>query len=115
MPTSETPTLETLSGPMRRVLEALLDDAPALSDEAEALESLTEAERAEVAALARTANLTALTLHQPDPDQDAAAKALARAEKALERRGSAPSAPAAPEPTQETRRNWLERLLKRGG
>jgi sugar/nucleoside kinase (ribokinase family) len=96
---------------MRRVLEAMLDDAPAPPD---ALESLTDEERAEIASLARTANLTALTLHQPDPDPDAAEKALERAEKALERRGPVPPITQT-EPPQETRRNWLERLLKRGG
>lgn len=102
-------TLETLSRPMRLALEALLDDAPPPAD---ALAALTDEERAELASLARTANLTSLTLHQPDPNPDAQANAWAQAEKALDRRAAAPSPPpAAPPP--KPRRNWLDRLLKR--
>ena len=66
-----------LSPTLRRVLDALLEGrAIAPQDRA----ALTEAEWLELRALARTANLTRLSLHQPDPTPQAEASALAEAD-----------------------------------
>lgn len=107
-PAMTEPTLESLSEPMRRIVEALVEGVPVPSD-AEA--ALTPEERAEVASLARTANLTYLTLQQPDPPADAEARSLARARDALSQRPPTP-------PAEEVRPRpallaWLERLRNR--
>ena len=73
----------TISEPMRRVLDALLAGEP-VPPEAQA--RLTDAERAEVAALARTAHLTKLTLAKPEPTAEVEAAALARAHAAFAQR-----------------------------
>lgn len=96
-----------LSPALRRVLDALLDgETISSADRAE----LTEAEWDELRALARTANLTRLTLHQPDPTPQAQASALAQAQKTLAEVGPRASHnPAALAPS-EPRPTWLERL-----
>jgi sugar phosphate isomerase/epimerase len=106
-PASE-PPLEALSDPMRRIVEALVEGIPVPPD-AEA--ALTPDERAEVGALVRTANLTYLTLQQPDPPTEAEARSLARAQDALSQRPPVPV-------TEEIRPRpallaWLERLRNR--
>jgi hypothetical protein len=77
--------------------------------------ALTTEERAEIAALGRTANLAYLTLHQPEPSTAAQAKALDRARNEMVRRqpaatvnGNPPSTAARP-----ALRAWLERLRRR--
>jgi hypothetical protein len=115
MAADETANLDTLSDPLRRVLEALLEgEAPPADAEA----ALTEAERAEIAALGRISHLTYLTLHQPEPSAGAEEKALDRAQRELARRnftpppgnGATAPTPAAPRPALLA---WLERLRKR--
>ena len=69
----------------RRVLDALLEGMPPPPD---AQAALTETERAEIAALARTAHLTRLTLRKPDPAPDAEAEALRRAQAAFAARAA---------------------------
>jgi len=73
----------TISEPMRRVLDALLAGEP-VPPEAQA--RLTDAERAEVASLARTAHLTKLTLAKPEPTAEMEAASLARAHAAFAQR-----------------------------
>jgi hypothetical protein len=73
-------TTEQTSEAMRRVVDALLEGTPAPPD---AHSALTETERAEVAALARTAHLARLSLRKPDPAPAAQAAALFRAQQAL--------------------------------
>lgn len=65
---------------MRSVVEALIEGKTAPP---EAQAALTDAERAEVAALARTAHLTRLTMHKPDPSPTVEAAALSRAQQTL--------------------------------
>jgi hypothetical protein len=115
MAMQDPPTLDPVSPSMQHVLDAMLEGASAPP---EALGELTDDERAELASLARTANLTALTLHLPDPNPDAVARALARAEREMERRTPNSSPPADAGTYQEAaqpRRSWLDRFLKRGG
>ncbi|MBC8102519.1 MAG: hypothetical protein H7Z41_08005 [Cytophagales bacterium] len=90
---------KTISKPMQRVVDALVEGRTVSPDDQAAL---SEDERREVAALARTAHLTKLTLARPDPTAEMAAAALARARDAYEQRrtsappvGTAPSAPPA--------------------
>lgn len=70
----------TLSEPMRRVLDAMLDGQPVPPD---AHEALTDTERQELAALARTAQITRLALQLPEPPETVETQALERAQKAL--------------------------------
>lgn len=65
---------------MQRVLDALIDDKPAPPD---AQAALSPAERAEAAALARTTQLTRVTLQNSRPAPDAEARALDEAQSAL--------------------------------
>ena len=107
----DTINLEALPPRVRRVLEALLEGRPS---EPEDLEALTDDERRELTALARTANLAHLTLHRPEPTVELEAESLARAQEALAkagpRTGQVPpeSEPAPPKPTLLDR---LRRLL----
>jgi len=78
---------------MRRVLEAMVAGEP-VPPEAHA--SLSEEERREVAALARTAHVTRLALNQPEPTLEMEAKALARAQATLATNGAARPAGATP-------------------
>lgn len=96
-----------ISEPLRRVLEALIEGAPPPPD---AQAALTEAEKAEVAALVRTARLTHLTLQQPEPPTGAAEAALARAQDALAKH---PALGATDEEPRSPLREWWDRLLKR--
>ena len=97
-----------VSGAMRRVLEALFLGEPVPLD---AQAELTAFEQAEVAALARTANLTYLTLSQPDPSADAEARSLSAAQKELARRPLVAPPPPVAEP--ETIRPALLRFWER--
>ena len=65
---------------MRVTLDALYQGQPAPP---EALASLTEAERAQVASLVRTANVVRISLNQPTPSAEMEAAALARAHQAM--------------------------------
>ncbi len=98
-------TLETLSAPMRQVLEALLEGLPAPPD---ALAALSSDEKAEVAAFVRATHLIRLTLQSPLPSEEAEAASLARARAVATRlpaTGNAP--PATPRPALLA---WLARL-----
>jgi hypothetical protein len=96
-----------ISEPLRRVLEALIEGASPPQD---AQAALTDAERAEVAALARTARLTHLTLQQPDPPSGAAEAALERAHAALDNH---PTSETTDSETRSPVRQWWDRLLRR--
>ncbi len=113
------------SEPMRRVLEAMVA-GEAIPPDAHA--ALSDEERQEVAALARTAHLTRITLHQPEPTQEMEARALARAQATLAARpagasgrgGADAPAPAASSggspagydaPEDESFFRWLGRLF----
>jgi hypothetical protein len=63
------------SGPLRRVLDALLDGRAATPADQDAL---TPDERAEVAAAVRAAHLTRVVLHQESPAEAAEAASLER-------------------------------------
>lgn len=97
---------------MRRVLDLLLEgrEVPA-----EAMDSLTKEEQADLRALARTANLTRLALQRPEPQAEQARASLERAEEALRRLGpraavdpAAVSDPADPAPGP----SFLDRLRR---
>ena len=100
---------EPLSEPMRRVLEAMVAGEPVPVD---AEEALTPTEQGEIAALARAANLTYLTLQQPNPSSEAEERSLERAQRELARRPPVvpPAPPSAPRPALLA---WLDRLLRR--
>ena len=92
----ETADEERMSPAMRRVLDLLLEGAEIPP---EAMEALNGTERADLRALARTANLTRLALHRPEPEAHQAQASLARAEEALRRLGPRAGAdPGSPEP-----------------
>jgi hypothetical protein len=101
-PISSSPTL-------LRVLDALLEGrAVDALDRA----ALTEAEWFELRALARTANLTRLTLHQPDPTPQAEASALAQAQKMLAELGPRSSSQPLLAAPQESKPTWLDHLRR---
>jgi hypothetical protein len=107
MDASMTSTSEPISGPMRRVVDALIAGETIPAD---ASDALTESERVEVAALARTAHLTSLTLARPEPAADVEAAALHQAHAAFAQRTSAnPGAGGA----TSADRSWLSRLWAR--
>ena len=91
---------------VRRALDSLAGDEPVPSN---VLTELSESERAEVAALTRTAHLTRLVLHSDLPDGNAEAKALGRAQTALHGR-KASGTPLFDSPTTTS---WLSGLLDR--
>lgn len=99
---------------MRRVVDALLAGEPVPPD---AHAVLTEAERAEVASLARTAHLTKLTLARPEPSAEMEAASLERAHAAFTRRRQADAALGI---TEEKRTpsspllDWLRERLGKG-
>lgn len=96
-----------ISEAAQRVAEALIAGDPPPPD---AQAALSNEEKAEIAAMIRTARLTYLTLHQPEPGADAEEKALAKAKDALQNRP-----PDTPSDTVPPRwRAWLDRLLNRG-
>jgi hypothetical protein len=112
--TANLDTIDILSEPMQRVLAALIEgQAPPPDADA----ALTEAERAEIAALGRTAHLTYIALHQPEPSTVAEEKALDRARKELARRQTASAGNGVTSPPVTVPRPallaWLERLRKR--
>ena len=95
-----------ISEPMRRVAEALIEGVTPPPD---AQAALTVEERAEIAALVRTARLTNLTLHQPEAAPEVEAQAWSKAQEALKERPAIP----VPEDAPRSRlREWLERVLK---
>ncbi|MES2464523.1 MAG: hypothetical protein V4671_28510 [Armatimonadota bacterium] len=102
---------KTISKTMQRVVDALVAGEPV---PAEAQAALTDAERSEVAALARTAHLTKLTLAKPEPTAEMEAAALARARDAYEQRriggGLHPATSAA---SDDTRSSPLIESLRR--
>jgi len=99
-----TSNFSLLSPPLRRVLDALLEgDAVPPADRA----ALSEAEWNELRALARTAHLTTLTLHQPEPSAATEAAALAKAQKVLAELGPRTGLK---EESTSNRPSWLERL-----
>lgn len=83
-----TSSFNLLSPTLRRVLDALLDGRPVSAEDQAAL---TPDDREELQALARTAHLTGLTLHQPDPPTPAEIAALEKAQAALVAAGVRPS------------------------
>jgi hypothetical protein len=96
-----------LSPTLRRVLDALIEGR---NIEPTDRAALTEAEWAELRALSRTANLTRLTLHQPDPTPQAEASALAQAQKTLAEVGVRTSVHPQALASPENKPSWLERL-----
>jgi len=104
----ETENAAELGSPaFRRVVEALLEGQPAPPEDQAAL---TDAERAEVAALARTAHLTRVTLQMETPDEAAERASLDRARTQLSAQPAGVPLPAPP-----SRRGsfgaWVRRLL----
>lgn len=99
----------TISEPMRRVLDALYAGEPVPPD---AQAALSEEERAQVAALARTAHLTRLTLNKPEPSAEVEAAALRKAHEAMaahqQRVGGPATSPAA---DPKARPSWIDRLF----
>ena len=103
---------------MRVALDALYAGKPAPP---EVLAALTEAERAEIASLARTARVVGLSLNQPIPTTEMEASALARAHEEM-----AKKAATAPSPNSGNDKNtsahtgadsgnWFTRLFKKPG
>lgn len=101
-----TSNFSLLSPTLRRVLDSLLEgQAVTPADRA----ALSEAEWNELRALARTAHLTTLTLHQPEPSAETEAAALAQAQKVLQQIGPRTGLKTQ-ESTGASRPSWLERL-----
>lgn len=102
---------KTISKSMQRVVDALVAGEPVPAD---AQAAMTDAERSEVAALARTAHLTKLTLARPEPTAEMEAAALARARDAYEQRRAGDGPHPTPVPaTNETRASPLMQSLRR--
>lgn len=99
---------------MRVALDALYAGKPAPP---EVLAALTEAERAEIASLARTARVVGLSLNQPIPTAEMEASALARAHEEMTKKAAA--APASHSTssgdTGTESGNWFTRLFKKPG
>ena len=104
---AQTGSFNLLSPSLRRVLDALIEGNPIEPADRAAL---TEAEWIELRALARTANVTRLTLHQPDPTPQAEASALAQAQRTLAEIGPRPSAHPHALTSPVSKPSWLERL-----
>jgi sugar phosphate isomerase/epimerase len=100
-------TLETLSEPLRKAVEALVVGLP-IPAETEA--ALTPDERAELNALVHTAQLTYLTLQQPAPPPEAEARSLAKAQDALA--GRPPVGPDRDTKPRPALLAWWERLRR---
>lgn len=102
---------KTISKSMQRVVDALVAGAPVPAD---AQAALTDAERSEVAALARTAHLTKLTLAKPEPSAEMEAAALARARDAYEqRRAGDDSIHTPPSETDESKASPLMQSIRK--
>ena len=102
---------KTISKSMQRVVDALVAGTPVPAD---AQAALTDAERSEVAALARTAHLTKLTLAKPEPSAETEAAALARARDAYEqRRAGDGTAFALPPETNENKPSPLVQSIRK--
>lgn len=105
----DTLNLEKLPPRVRRVLEAMLEGRTSRPED---LEELTDDERRELTALARTANLARLTLHRPEPTEELEAESLARAREALAQAGArAGQVPPDPDPAAP-RVSLLDRLRR---
>lgn len=104
---SSTGSFNLLSPPLRRVLDALLEGKQVASADRA---GLSESEWNELRALARTAHLTTLTLHQPVPSPATEAAALERAQRVLAEIGPRVSANPNTLQTVEPKPSWLERL-----
>jgi hypothetical protein len=104
---AQTGNFNLLSPPVHRVLDALLEGR---SIEATDRAALTEEEWMELRALACTANLTRLTLHQPDPTPQAEASALAQAQQTLAAVGARPSVHPQTLESPKEKPSWLDRL-----
>ncbi|MBC7807001.1 MAG: hypothetical protein H7145_12715 [Akkermansiaceae bacterium] len=112
----------SISEPMRVALDALYEGKPAPP---EVLASLTDAERAEVASLARTARVVGLSLNQPIPTAEVETSALARAHEEMAKKAVAtPARPAnssgdkgsaSPSGGGNDSGNWFTRLFKKPG
>ena len=111
---------KTISKSMQRVIDALVAGETVPAD---AHAALTDAERSEVAALARTAHLTKLTLARPEPTAEMEAAALARARDAYEQRRAGDARQPAPAPVAtetegspliQSLRKLLERFRQKG-
>ncbi len=100
----------SISEPMRVCLDALYEGKPAPPD---ALASLSENERAEVASLARTARLVTASLQQPVPTAEMEASALARAHEAMAQKGRASPATETPSGAITDTGNWFTRWFKK--
>lgn len=112
MAMSNPPTPDELSPQLRQVLEAFIAGEPAPPD---VVAALSEADRAEIAALTRTAQFTRLVLQSPLPSPETEAAALARAREAFAKRGfpiegMEETEPAPPRPALLA---WLERLRRK--
>ncbi|MBC8135412.1 MAG: hypothetical protein H8F28_05915 [Fibrella sp.] len=112
----------SISEPMRIALDALYEGKPAPP---EVLASLTDAERAEVASLARTARVVGLSLNQPIPTSEMESSALARAHEEMAKKtvtappssntnSSDKGTPPASGGNNDTG-NWFTRLFKKSG
>lgn len=104
-----TSNFNLLSPTLRRVLDALLEGSSV--DPADRA-ALSEAEWSELRALARTAHLTTLTLHQPPPSPAVEAAALAQAQQVLAEIGPRASLHPSSLELPESKRFWLERLKR---
>lgn len=106
---------------MRVALDALYEGKPAPP---EVLASLSDAERAEVASLARTARVVGLSLNQPIPTSEMESAALERAHEEMAKKiaaspratpGGGDKAPAPPGAGGNDSGNWFTRLFKKPG
>lgn len=110
----------SISEPMRIALDALYEGKPAPP---EVLASLTDAERAEVASLARTARVVGLSLNQPIPTSEMESSALARAHEEMAKKAAAAAAVnnagsdkgSASSQSSNDSGNWFTRLFKKPG
>lgn len=110
----------SISEPMRIALDALYEGKPAPP---EVLASLTDAERAEVASLARTARVVGLSLNQPIPTSEMESSALARAHEEMAKKAAAAAASnstssdkgSASSQSSNDTGNWFTRLFKKPG
>ncbi len=112
---------------MRVALDALYEGKPAPP---EVLSALTDAERTEIASLARTARVVGLSLNQPVPTAEMQASALARAHEEMakkppptprdrgnpaDRPGSADGSTQRSAGSDAEGGNWFTRLFKKPG
>ena len=103
-----TESTEGRSGPMQRVLDALIEGVPvSVTDQAE----LSPTERDEIAQLVRTAHLTRLVLHADDPPPTAESASLTKVQATLRTRLVSGALPTPPSTAREP--SAWQRLLRR--